>query len=90
MDIDYIKFCTTETCEDLSSIRDLANSARFAVSTAESGKVFSLTGRFLGNVNVGASATAREISGSLKQAGFARGVYMVRVLGKIVRADVKN
>ena len=90
MDIDYIKFCTTETCEDLSSIRDLANSARFAVSTAESGKVFSLTGRFLGNVNVGASATAREISGSLKQAGFARGVYMVRVLGKIIRADVKN
>ena len=90
MDIDYIKFCTTETCEDLASIRDMTKKAHFALPTAASGKVFSLTGRFLGNLDVGASATARDISASLKQAGFARGVYMVRVLGKTIRVDVKK
>ncbi len=90
MDIDYVKFCLTETCEDLASIRDLASSERFAVPAAASGKVFSLTGRYLGNVDLGASAAAQDISASLEQAGFARGVYMVRVLGKTIRVDVKK
>lgn len=90
MDIDYIKFCTTETCEDLATIRGTTKNAHFAVPTAESGKVFSLTGRFLGNIDFGASAATRDISASLKQAGYARGVYMVRVLGKTIRVDVKK
>ena len=89
-DIDYVRFCATETCEDLASIRDMASRERFAVPAAASGKVFSLTGRYLGNVDLGASAAAQDISASLEQAGFARGVYMVRLLGKTIRVDVKK
>ena len=90
MDIDYIEFRGTETHEDLASIHNMAKKVRFAISTAGSGKVFSLTGKFLGNIDIDASATAREISELLKQAGFAHGVYMVRVLGKTIRVGVKK
>ena len=65
----------------------------FQRQTAEPLKVFSVTGKFLGNVNlrnaVDASEMSSDISTSLKMAGFANGVYLVRGEGVTRRVKVR-
>ena len=50
-------------------------------------KVFSMTGRFLGNVEL--QGNVRKMAEKLRQAGFARGMYLVRGSGAAFRVQVK-
>ena len=50
-------------------------------------KVFSMTGRFLGNVEL--QENSREMAEKLRQTGFARGMYLVRGSGVTLRVQVK-
>ena len=50
-------------------------------------KVFGMTGRFLGNVEL--QGNVRKMAEKLRQAGFARGMYLVRGSGAAFRVQVK-
>ena len=69
------------------------NTMRFATAPAlqhsnASYEVFSATGKFLGRADRGASA-AESLTATLKQAGYASGVYLVRTSGKTHRVTVR-
>ena len=51
-------------------------------------KVFGMTGKFLGVISVQPSG-ARDMAAGLKQAGFAKGVYMVRGASGAMRVQVR-
>ena len=50
--------------------------------------VFSATGKFLGRIDRGATAT-ESLTVSLKNAGYANGMYIVRTAGKTHRVSVR-
>lgn len=52
-------------------------------------KVFGMTGKYLGSVDMQAVSSAREMAAGLKQAGFAKGVYMVRGASGAMRVQVR-
>ena len=87
VNVDWIKFCKDEKCEDggdISSIRK----ARIEFPIAEKYySVFSMTGKFLGQVD----ANSQSLAKSMRSAGFVPGVYMVRGVGhsKTFRVLVK-
>jgi len=87
VNVDWIKFCKDEKCEDggdISSIRK----ARIEFPIAEKYySVFSMTGKFLGQVD----ANGQSLAKSMRSAGFVPGVYMVRGVGhsKTFRVLVK-
>ena len=87
VNIDWIKFCKDDTCEeggDISSIRK----ARIDFPIAEKYySVFSMTGKFLGQVD----ANSQSLAKSIRSAGYVPGVYMVRGVGhsKTFRVLVK-
>jgi len=85
-DIDYIQFCAGESC-DGSDILAISKDLNFARSTTESFKVFGMTGKFLGRLEMNGSAA--DMPAALKAAGYARGVYMVRGSGATQRIHVK-
>ncbi len=85
-DIDYIQFCAGESC-DGSDILPISKDLNFARSTTESFKVFGMTGKFLGRLEMNGSAA--DMPAALKAAGYARGVYMVRGSGATQRIHVK-
>ena len=78
VNIDWIKFCKDDTCEeggDISSIRK----ARIDFPIAEKYySVFSMTGKFLGQVD----ANSQSLAKSMRSAGYVPGVYMVRGVGQ--------
>ena len=78
VNIDWIKFCKDDTCEeggDISSIRK----ARIDFPIAEKYySVFSMTGKFLGQVD----ANSQSLAKSIRSAGYVPGVYMVRGVGQ--------
>ncbi len=92
MDIDYINFVKGKDGEDDSPIPGkeeekkedddsqfigFAGSLNLDFSASQEFNVFAVTGKHLGRVQLTGS-TAQELSSSLKNAGFANGVYMVR------------
>ena len=95
MDIDYVNFAATgeekqackegETCDDKTGIRKALD---FNVAQVNHKvDVFSMTGKFLGK----ASVTSENMAASLKAAGFANGVYMIRSSGmKPMSVQVKH
>lgn len=100
MDIDYINFEKGKDAEDLSPVKKdekqeeelsigMANSLNFSGATNQEFNVFAVTGKFLGRVNM--AGTSRAMAESMKAAGFANGVYMVREIQgtKIMRVQVK-
>ena len=87
MDIDYIKFCVTESCEDISAIRELANGVDIGRENPEPLSVFSVTGRLLGHVE-NASSSVQDLPMVLKQSNYARGVYVIRGKGLAYRVKV--
>ena len=52
-------------------------------------KVFSVTGKFLGEVEITGTNSVREISSGLKSAGFAQGMYFVRDGSNTLRVRVR-
>jgi len=85
VNVDWFKFCMGFDCEETPiALRDV----RMAAPTTEkSYAVFSMTGKFLGNVD----ANGQSIAKSIRTAGYVPGVYMVRGLGhsKTFRVLVK-
>ena len=85
MDIDYIEFTSdgidpNPICKDDDGnpldckTKIVPVGVNFAASASREFNVFSVTGKFLGDVNMAEGGMAA----SLKAAGFAKGVYMVR------------
>ena len=78
VNIDWIKFCKDDKCDeggDISSIRNV----RIDFPIAEKYySVFSMTGKFLGQVD----ANSQSLAKSMRSAGYVPGVYMVRGVGQ--------
>ena len=70
-----------------SGVRGISG-MEFARSAA-SYKVFGMTGKYLGKVELQGMTSARDMSAGLKQAGFAKGVYMVRGASGAMRVQVR-
>lgn len=88
MDIDYIKFCEKENCEETESLPGRRMDMNFDINAHKTFKVFSMTGKFLGSMN--GHGTLREMSHEMREAGFAQGVYLVRgATGKSLQIQVK-
>ena len=86
MDIDWVEFCAGDSCGggDILAISKDLNLVR---NTSESFKVFGMTGKFLGRVDMNGSMA--DMPAALKANGYARGVYMVRGSGVTQRVHVK-
>ena len=87
VNVDWIKFCKDEKCEDGGDISSI-HKARIEFPIAEKYySVFSMTGKFLGQVD----ANGQSLAKSMRSAGFVPGVYMVRGVGhsKTFRVLVK-
>ena len=84
---------------DSSGVNDSLTSIPFAgglhgsgmefVRTSASFKIFGVTGKFLGEVEMQRTASTRDMAAGLKQAGFAKGVYLVRNGMNTVRVQVR-
>jgi hypothetical protein len=48
-----------------------------------------MTGKFLGNIDLRGTESAREMAQKLHQAGLARGVYLIRGSGATLRVQVR-
>ena len=91
MDIDYVTFVEGENADDPEPIGDdagttkIANNMNFRNYANNVHQVYSLSGKFMGNVDLnGISA-----SDALSNAGLPRGVYMLRYGAKKFMATVK-
>ena len=84
--LDWIQFALTK--EELTGIRNVAYNVNFMPTADRSLKVYNASGRFMGNVEQRAGAALTE---TLKAAGFARGIYIVRgsSLAKTIRVQLK-
>ena len=79
VNIDWFKFCMGFDCEDKGGEIEAIRNQRIELPIAEkSYAVFSMTGKFLGQVD----AKGQSIAKSIRSAGYTPGVYMVRGLGK--------
>jgi hypothetical protein len=86
VNIDWLQFTDPNTTRIES--RPISREVHLSRLGSETLKVFSMTGRFLGNVNPQGPAAA-SIEASLKAAGFANGVYLVRGAGVTRRIQVR-
>jgi hypothetical protein len=86
VNIDWLQFTDPNTTRIES--RPISREVHLSRLGSETLKVFSMTGRFLGNVNPQGPAAA-SIEASLKAAGFANGVYLVRAAGVTRRIQVR-
>ena len=86
VNIDWLQFTDPNTTRIES--RPISREVHLSRLGSETLKVFSMTGRFLGNVNPQGPAAA-FIEASLKAAGFANGVYLVRGAGVTRRIQVR-
>ncbi len=93
MDIDYIDFSNkgeeASTPEPGTEEELRLGQVNLVRSSAEPLKVFSMMGKFLGHLEMQGVQSAREMSESLRRAGFAQGVYLVRGGGVTHRVQVK-
>ena len=75
MDIDYINFVKGKDAADTDPIGTLAiGDVRFQNGAAKSFRVYGLSGKLLGTVDL----TGTDASSALKAAGYTRGVYMLK------------
>lgn len=84
VNMDWIQFALTKS--DLTTTALRAYSMEFLPNTDRSLKVFNASGRLMGIVNNRAGLSLTE---NLKQAGLAKGIYLVRGAGKTLRVKVK-
>ena len=98
MDIDYITFSDKEKGEEASTPEPGTETepepglrlgkVNLVRSSAEPLMVFSVMGKFLGRLEMQGEQSAREVSKSLRHAGYAQGVYLVRGDGVAQRVRV--
>ena len=84
VNMDWIQFALSES--ELSTTALRAYSVNFVPNTERSLKVFNASGRLVGIVSNRAGVSLTE---TLKQAGLAKGIYMVRGAGKTLRVQLK-
>ena len=86
VNLDWIQFALTK--EELTGIKSVAYNVNFMPNMDRSLKVYGANGRLLGRVE---NSRGMNLGESLKQAGFANGIYIVRGsgLGKALRVQVK-
>ena len=86
VNLDWIQFALTK--EELTGIKSVAYNVNFVPNVDRSLKVYGANGRLLGRVE---NSRGMNLGESLKQAGFANGIYIVRGsgLGKALRVQVK-
>ena len=84
VNLDWIKFALTP--EELTGIHNASYNVNFLPTTDRSLRVFGANGRFLGRIENG---NGLGLSETLKQAGFASGIYIVRGAGSSLRVQVK-
>lgn len=84
VNIDWIQFALTKDELGTTAIRPY--SMDFMPNADRSLKVFNASGRLMGVINNRAGLSITE---TLKQAGLAKGIYLVRGAGKTLRVQVK-
>ncbi len=84
VNIDWIQFALTK--DELGTTGIRAYSMDFMPNADRSLKVFNASGRLMGVFNNRAGLSINE---TLKQAGLAKGIYLVRGAGKTLRVQVK-
>ena len=84
VNIDWIQFALTKDELGTTAIRDY--SVNFMPNADRSLKVYNASGRLMGVFNKRAGLSLTE---TLKQAGLAKGIYLVRGAGKTLRVQVK-
>ncbi len=94
MDIDYVNFSDEEKSEETPTPEPgteeelRLGKVNLVRGSAESLKVFSMTGKFLGRLEMQDVRSARGMSEGLRRAGYAQGVYFVRGSGVTQRVRV--
>ena len=87
VNLDWIQFALTKEELNTTGIRKVPTySMDFMPNMQRSLKVYGANGRFMGSVEPRAGLALTE---TLKAAGFAQGVYMVRGMGKTLRVQLK-
>ena len=84
VNLDWIQFALTK--EELATNSIRAYSMNFLPNTDRSLKVFNASGRLVATLGNSAGLSVTE---TLKQAGLAKGIYMVRGMGKTLRVQLK-
>ena len=88
VNIDWLEFVSSPNSGDVEAIREVAKGARVLQGMFGAVDVFSVTGRYLGPLNVGGPGSLRNLSAILRQAGYAQGMYVVRGEGFSYRVRV--
>jgi len=87
VNLDWIQFALTKDELGTSGIRNvLTYSMNFLPNTDRSLKVFNASGRLVATLGNSAGLSVTE---TLKQAGLAKGIYLVRGMGKTLRVQLK-
>ena len=87
VNLDWIQFALTKDELGTSGIRNVPTySMDFMPNMQRSLKVYGANGRFMGSVEPRAGLALTE---TLKAAGFAQGIYLVRGMGKTLRVQLK-
>jgi len=85
VNLDWIQFALTQ--DGLTGVRKVPEYfVNFRANTARTLKVFSANGRYLGFIENGKGVNLTE---TLRQAGYASGIYLVRGVGTNLRVQVK-
>lgn len=87
VNVDWVQF--TDALADPGPIRIAGSDMRLSCPATTQASVFSMTGKFLGRVEIAGTHSVHEISLGLKSAGFAQGVYMVRGASGVKRVQVR-
>ena len=87
VNLDWIQFALTKDELGTSGIRNVPTySMNFLPNTDRSLKVFNASGRLVATLGNSAGLSVTE---TLKQAGLAKGIYLVRGMGKTLRVQLK-
>jgi len=86
VNLDWIQFALTK--EELVGIRNLTYNVNLMPKMGQTLRIFGANGRYLGHIENTVNASM-NLAETLKQAGFAKGVYMVRGAGTNLRVLVK-
>ena len=87
VNLDWIQFALTKEELNTTGIRKVPTySMDFMPNTGRSLKVYNASGRLMSVINNRAGLSLTE---TLKQAGLAKGIYIVRGAGKTLRVQVK-
>ena len=85
VNLDWIKFALTP--EELTGVRNLTYNVNLMPKMDQTLKVFAANGKFMGRID--RTSASMNLAETLRQAGFAKGVYMVRGAGTNLRVLVK-